>query len=85
MKIAMISFTGNGWKLEKSLAKELKKEGHQVIEAVKCKGLESEKAAVKCSAGEWNMNSSDTGCTDLYRSCTDCRTHDRILYRIKDI
>ncbi len=53
MKIAMISFTGNGWKLEKFLAQELKKEGHQVIQAVKCKGLEVEKAAVKCSAGEW--------------------------------
>ena len=53
MKIAMISFTGNGRKLEKSLAQELENEGHQVIQAVKCKELESEKDAVKCSAREW--------------------------------
>ena len=53
MKIAMISFTGNGWKLERFLARELEKEGHQVIQAVKCKGLEAEKYAVKCSARDW--------------------------------
>ena len=53
MKIAMISFTGNGWKLERLLARELEKEGHQVTKAVKCKELEAEKSAVKCSAGDW--------------------------------
>ena len=53
MKIAMISFTGNGRRLEKSLAHELEKEGHQVLQAVKCKELESDKDAVKCSAREW--------------------------------
>ena len=53
MKIAMISFTRNGRKLEKSLAQKLENEGHQVIQAVKCKELESEKDAVKCSAREW--------------------------------
>ena len=53
MKIAMISFTGNGRRLERSLAHELEKEGHQVLQAVKCKELESDKDAVKCSAGEW--------------------------------
>ena len=53
MKIAMISFTGNGWKLERFLARALEKEGHQVIQAVKCKGLEAEKYAVKCSAKDW--------------------------------
>ena len=35
MKIAMISFTGNGRRLERSLAHELEKEGHQVLQAVK--------------------------------------------------
>ena len=49
----MISFTGNGRRLEKSLAHELEKEGHQVLQAVKCKELESDKDAVKCSAREW--------------------------------
>ena len=53
MKIAMISFTGNGRRLERSLAHELEKEGHQVLQAVKCKELESDKDAVKCSAREW--------------------------------
>ena len=53
MKIAMISFTGNGWKLERLLARELEKEGHQVTKAVKCKELEAEKSAVECSAGDW--------------------------------
>ena len=53
MKIAMISFTGNGWKLERFLARELEKEGHQVTKAVKCKELEAEKSAVKCSARDW--------------------------------
>ena len=49
----MISFTGNGRRLERSLAHELEKEGHQVLQAVKCKELESDKDAVKCSAREW--------------------------------
>ena len=53
MKIAMISFTGNGRRLERSLAHELEKEGHQVLQAVKCKEMESDKDAVKCSAREW--------------------------------
>ena len=53
MKSAMISFTGNGRRLERSLAHELEKEGHQVLQAVKCKELESDKDAVKCSAREW--------------------------------
>ena len=53
MKIAMISFTGNGRRLERSLAHELEKEGHQVLQAVKCKELESDKDEVKCSAREW--------------------------------
>ena len=63
MKIAMISFTGNGRRLEKSLAHELEKEGHQVLQAVKCKELESDKDAVKCSAREW------TG-EQFLRTCT---------------
>ena len=71
MKIAMISFTGNGRRLERSLAHELEKEGHQVLQAVKCKELESDKDP-------------DAGCTDLYWSSTDCRALDRIFYRIKD-
>ena len=82
MKIAMISFTGNGRRLERSLAHELEKEGHQVLQAVKCKELESDKDAVKCSAREWTVP--DAGCTDLYWSSTDCRALDRIFYRIKD-
>ena len=49
----MISFTGNGRRLERSLAHELEKEGHQVLQAVKCKELESDKDEVKCSAREW--------------------------------
>lgn len=53
MKIAMISFTRNGWKLEKSLAEKLGKDGHQVVQAVKCKELKAEKEAVGVSAGEW--------------------------------
>ena len=40
MKIAMISFTGNGRRLERSLAHELEKEGHQVLQAVKCSARE---------------------------------------------
>ena len=83
MKIAMISFTGNGRRLEKFLAHELEKEGHQVLQAVKCKELESDKDAVKCSAREWTGEQFRTR-TDLYWSSTDCRALDRIFYRIKD-
>ena len=67
MKIAMISFTGNGRRLERSLAHELEKEGHQVLQAVKCKELESDKDAVKCSAREWTGEQFRT--RDVSRSC----------------
>ena len=53
MKIAMISFTREGWKLEKTLADRLEKEEHQVMRTVKCGELESEREALKGSAREW--------------------------------
>ena len=62
MKIAMISFTGNGRRLERSLAHELEKEGHQVLQAVKCKELESDKGCGKMQCQEnGQVNSSGRG------------------------
>lgn len=85
MKIAMISFTGNGRRLERSLAHELEKEGHQVLQAVKCKELESDKDAVKCSAGEWTGEQFRTRDVLIFIGAVqDCRALDRIFYRIKD-